>query len=99
MSMNSALPCGRVDEETGLADALWGGSGCPGYLKAITRAGESRIICAESGHLVWFGDAADLERTLARMRCTRITAMPHSSFGHENCEGCLNGIIRERKTT
>jgi hypothetical protein len=71
-----------------------GSPSCPGYLNAVTARDEAQIICGECGGLAYVGPAASLEATLTRMRHTRLTTMPHQSFGAADCCGCLNAVTR-----
>jgi hypothetical protein len=79
---------------TDLPHSAWGSPSCLGYLSAITRGNEAQIICSECGGIAYVGPSARLDETINRMKCTRMTTIPHESFGAPECCGCLNAVTR-----
>ena len=77
-----------VDEpheaNTVLRHASWGAPRCDGQLTAMIAGDRAVIVCGECGHIVVRVAAADLAATLHRMQNTRLTTMPHSSFGDDD---------------
>src|SRR5687767_935417 len=80
--------------QTPLTHASWGAPHCAGSLSTINSGARTEIVCGESAHVVVRVAAADLPATLHRMENTRLTTMPHSSFGADDCCGCLEGFVR-----
>jgi hypothetical protein len=85
---------GEEDElKTAMAHASWGAPHCRGHLVGMIRGDEADIVCDECSHVVCSMAAADLQAILSQMEHTRLTTIPHSSFGDEECCGCLDAVI------
>lgn len=82
------------ETSTDLPHTAWGAPHCAGNLSTITTDDRAEIICGECGHVVVRVPVADLPATLHRMENTRLTTLPHSSFGDDDCCGCLEGFMR-----
>ena len=66
------------------AAAIWS------VLPKVTRPKSSAVKC---GYVVCSVSAAELQSTRTLMENTRITTIPHSSFGDPDCCGCLDPFI------
>ena len=79
---------------TELPHAAWGSPSCRGFLNAVKHGDSAQLVCGECGDLAYVGEASTLDATITRMKHTRLTTMPHASFGAPDCCGCLNAVAR-----
>jgi hypothetical protein len=77
------------EANSALLHASWGAPHCAGNLSTITSGARAEIVCVECGHVVVIVAVAELPANLHRMQNTRLTTMPHSSFGDDDCCGGL----------